>query len=170
MGAEVEHTDTNDVAAVELRHAAFLPVWITDLAAPDALVPFGRAVNLPLIGGMTGPIVALNLLPLLLTVAFFVQQKFSPTAAAAGSGQQAATQKQMMYMMPAFMLLIFYNAPSGLTLYIMASSLVGVCEQHFIRKHLKHREEEKQAAEVVVKTRVRGKKKKKAKPMYRHMR
>jgi YidC/Oxa1 family membrane protein insertase len=157
-------------AAVELRHAAFLPVWITDLAAPDALVSFSGSVEVPLLGGLIGPIASLNLLPLLLTVAFFLQQKFSPTSAAAGTDQQAATQKQMMYMMPAMMLLFFYNAPSGLTLYIMTSSAVGVVEQYFIRRHLQHREVEQQATETLVRTRLRGKRKKKSKPFFRHMR
>ncbi len=157
-------------AAVELRHAAFLPVWITDLAAPDALVSFSRSVEVPLLGGLIGPITGLNLLPLLLTVAFFLQQKFSPTSAGAGTDQQAATQKQMMYMMPVMMLLFFYNAPSGLTLYIMTSSAVGVVEQYFIRRHLRHRQDEQQATETLVPTRLRGKRKKKPKPFFRHMR
>jgi len=41
--------------SVELRHAAFLPIWLTDLAAPDAL--FTLPVSLWLIGNQ------LNLLP-----------------------------------------------------------------------------------------------------------
>ncbi|MCD6303665.1 MAG: membrane protein insertase YidC, partial [Planctomycetes bacterium] len=60
-------------AAVELRHAAFLPVWITDLAAPDALVRWSGAISLPLVGGLMGPLRSFNLLPLLLTVAMFLQ-------------------------------------------------------------------------------------------------
>jgi len=153
-------------AAVELRHAAFLPVWITDLAAPDALIPLGSTINIPLIGGMTGPIVALNLLPILLTVAMFLQQKFSPQAAAATSDQQASTQKQMMYIMPVFMLLIFYNRPSGLTLYIMASTFAGVGEQYFIRRHIRQREADEAAMETKVAMpgkRFRGQKPKKPK-------
>lgn len=38
------------------------------------------------------------------------------------------------------MLLIFYNMPSGLNLYIMFSSLFGAIEQHRIRKHIKEQE------------------------------
>ncbi|KKL10935.1 hypothetical protein LCGC14_2550850, partial [marine sediment metagenome] len=66
-------------ASVELRHAAFLPVWITDLAAPDALIDFGKVL---FVFPMVGPISSFNLLPLLLAVAMFLQQKYSPQAAA----------------------------------------------------------------------------------------
>ena len=47
----------------------------------------------------------------------------------------------MMYVMSAMMILFFYNAPSGLTLYIMASNFFGLLEQHRIRKHLREEEE-----------------------------
>jgi len=136
-------------AAVELRHASFLPFWITDLAAPDALVDFGgKVVKIPLIGSFTGPITSFNLLPLLLAVAMALQQKFSPSTP--GSDQQAKTQKNMMYFMTGFFLLVFYNAPSGLTMYIMASTFAGVAEQYVIRKHIR----EKEAAEAATETRV----------------
>ena len=155
-------------ATVALRHEAFLPVWITDLAAPDALIKFA-----PLMGGysfpMVGQITSFNLLPILLGVAMFFQQKFSPQAAAATSEKQA-TQKQMMYFMTVFFLLIFYNMPSGLNLYIMTSTFAGVAEQYFIRKHIR----ERQAAEAAVETKVsipgkhfRGQKPKKPKPPFK---
>ena len=157
-------------AAVELRHAAFLPVWITDLAAPDALIPFGRAVKIPLIGAMMGPIQGFNLLPILLAVAMALQQKFMPSPTA--GGQQARQQRNMMYFFTGFLLLIFYNAPSGLTLYIMASTFAGVAEQYVIRKHIR----EKEAAEAAVETRVsvpgkrfRGQKPKKPTGPFRFM-
>jgi len=133
-------------ASVELRHAAFLPIWITDLAAPDALIPFGKVLfNFP----MVGPVLSFNLLPILLSVGMALQQKFTPSPAAAG-GQQAATQKQMMYFMTGFMLLIFYNAPSGLTMYIMTSTFAGVAEQVIIRKHLRDRDAAEAAAETQI--------------------
>jgi len=86
--------------------------------------------------------------------------------------QQEKTQKQMMYFMTGFFLLIFYNAPSGLTLYIMASTFAGVAEQYYIRKHIRERD----AAEAAVETRVsmpggrfRGQKPKKPKGPFRFM-
>ena len=134
-------------AAVELRHAAFLPVWITDLAAPDAMISWETPFLLPLIGNMVGPVRSFNLLPVLLTVAMFLQTKFNPQMAQPAAEanpeklkQQETQKKMMMYMMPAMMLLFFYNAASGLTLYIMTSTFAGLAEQYVIRKHIKARE------------------------------
>ena len=141
-------------AAVELRHAAFLPVWITDLAAPDALISWQAPVILPLIGGFVGPVRSFNLLPLLLTVAMFLQTKFNPQMSqpsAAASPEQEKQKKMMQVMMPAMMLLFFYNAASGLTLYIMTSTFAGVAEQFIIRKHIRAREAAEAAAVTTVK-------------------
>ena len=141
-------------AAVGLRHARFLPIWITDLAGPDALIRFGWSFELPLIGGMTGPISSFNLLPLLLVVAMWLQMKFNPSMAqtpATASPEQDAQKKMMQYMMPAMMLLFFYNAASGLTLYIMTSTFAGVFEQQIIRRHIRDRE----AAEAAIVTTVK---------------
>ena len=159
-------------ASVLLRHAPFLPVWITDLAAPDALIPFAK----PLMDGysfpMIGQITSFNLLPILLGVAMFFQQKFSPQAAASSAtgGQKGASQKQMMYFMTGFFLLIFYNMPSGLNLYIMTSTFAGVAEQYFIRKHIRERQEAEDAVETKVAMpgkRFRGQKPKKPKGPFR---
>ena len=130
-------------AAVELRHAGLLPFWITDLAAPDALFAFGT--DIPVIGS------TFNLLPILLTVAMFLQAKMNPATAGAASPEQATQQKMMRYMMPGMMLMIFYNAPSGLSLYVMTSISAGVLEQIIIRKHIA----EKEAAEAAATTTVR---------------
>jgi membrane protein insertase Oxa1/YidC/SpoIIIJ len=54
----------------------------------------------------------------------------------AASPEQQAQKKMMQFMMPGMMLLFFYQAPSGLTLYIMTSTFVGVAEQRFIRRHI----------------------------------
>jgi len=137
-------------AAIELRHSAFLPVWITDLAAPDALVTW-PAITVPLLGWQ---ITSFNLLPILLTVAMYLQAKLNPsmtgqTATATPEAQKQ--QKMMRVMMPVMMLLIFYKAPSGLTLYIMASTFFGVAEQFVIRKHIR----EKEATEAALETTVR---------------
>ena len=37
--------------------------------------------------------------------------------------------------------LMLYNAPSGLNLYIMTSTFVGVIENHYIKKHIREKEE-----------------------------
>ena len=135
--------------SIELRHAAFLPVWIVDLAAPDSLVTFSHPLSVPLVSLLMGPLHGLNLLPLLLTVAMFLQTKLTPTQAAA-TPEAAKQQKMMMYMMPAMMLFIFYTAPSGLTLYIMASTFAGVAEQYVIRGHIRKQEALEAAAEQTI--------------------
>ena len=119
-------------ATTDLRHAAFLPVWIVDLAAPDKLFPFG--VDLPLIGGY------LNLMPLLLGAAMYWQMKLSPQSPGASSPDQEKQQKMMQMMFPIMMPVMFYHMASGLTLYFLASTFFGAAESHYIRKHIEARE------------------------------
>lgn len=141
---------------VDLRHAAFLPVWINDLAAPDALISW-PPVQVPLLSGLIGPISGLNVLPLLLTVVMYFQAKFGPGSAQAQvSAEQAQQQKIMRFMMPVMMLLFFYNAPSGLTLYIMSSTGIGTIEQWRIRKHIREEDEVQAAQETQVKVSGKG--------------
>lgn len=131
-------------STVEMRHAPFDGYWIKDLAAPDALISFGRAVDIPLVSYLTGPIHSFNLLPILLTVTMYLQQRFMPKASAAVATQaseQLAQQQKMMNFMTIFFGLMFYSAPSGLNLYIMASNLGGILEQWRIRKHIEVLEE-----------------------------
>ena len=141
--------------AINLRHAAFLPagwvdwmpwrtIFLQDLAQPDSLVlwstPFflpGR--DIPLLGWlissiqnmMGGGITSFNLLPLLMAFAMYLQQRFTPTPS---TGPQAKQQKQMMVFMTAFLLVVLYSAPAGLCLYILTSSLLGFCEQRYLKK------------------------------------
>jgi len=128
--------------AVELRHAPFF-LWINDLAGADNItaylaggLPEKPLVTLPLLGAIWG----LNILPILLGVASFLQQKFTPSAGAAASPQAAQTKKMMYFMMAIFPLML-YGAPSGLNLYIMTSTFVGVIENHYIKEHIRKQEE-----------------------------
>jgi len=152
-------------ASIDLRGAPFLPFWITDLSVPDALVRFAT-VTVPLLGWK---IKSLNLLPLLMGVAMYLQQKLMPRqAAAATNPQMAQQQKMMMIMMPLFLPLVLYNAPSGVNLYIMASTFAGVFEQYVIRKHIREKEEAESKGLVAVTSKTGGKvKKKKPKPFYK---
>jgi len=152
-------------ASIDLRGAPFLPFWITDLSAPDALVRFS-AVTVPLLGWK---IDSLNLLPILMGVAFYLQQKLMPSQAAASANpQMAQQQKMMMIMMPLMFPLLLYKAPSGLNLYIMSSVFAGVIEQYVIRKHIREKEQVESKGLVAVTSKTGGKvKKKKPKPFYR---
>ncbi len=161
---------------VAVRHHGLFPAgwhWLTDLSAPDRLIPFSlfgltEPIQIPLLNRMIGGIDAFNLLPILVTIAMYLQMKRSTSQSMAAANPQAKQQqKMMMYMMPVMMLLFFYNAPTGLNLYIMASTFGGLIEQHFIRKHLKEAEAKAAEKTVTTTTKVTGKfgpKKKKPKP------
>ena len=157
-------------ASIDLRGAAFLPFWITDLSAPDALFPLPAATEaIPFIGSFLGT--SFNLLPILLGISMFLQQKLmSSSSATAASSQAAQQQKMMMWMMPIMMLVFLYRAPSGLNLYIMASTAGGVFEQYVIRKHIREREARESIGLVSVTSKTGGKlKKKKPKPPFKTM-
>jgi YidC/Oxa1 family membrane protein insertase len=151
--------------SIDLRGAPFLPFWITDLSAPDALISW-TPFAIPFLGWHIGGI---NLLPILMGVAFYLQQKLMPAQASAPSNpQMAQQQKIMMIMLPLIMPLALYNAPSGVNLYIMASTFAGVIEGYVIKKHIREREEQEAKGVVPVTSKTGGKvKKKKPKPFFR---
>jgi len=151
-------------ASIDLRGAAFLPFWITDLSAPDALFRF-PAFTLPLFGKLD----SFNLLPILMGVAFYLQQKLMPSPPAANP-QAAQQQKMMQIMLPLMFPLMLYKGPSGVNLYIMASTFAGVIEQQVIRKHIEQKEEAEAQGLVSVTSKTGGKvKKKKPKPFFKNM-
>jgi YidC/Oxa1 family membrane protein insertase len=152
-------------ASIDLRGAAFLPFWITDLSVPDALVRFST-LTVPLLGWK---IESLNLLPLLMGLAFYLQQQLMPSQASASTNPQMAQQQKMMkIMMPLLFPLMLYKAPSGVNLYIMSSTFAGVIEQHVIRKHIREKEEADSKGLVAATSKTGGKvKKKKPKPFYK---
>jgi YidC/Oxa1 family membrane protein insertase len=152
-------------ASVELRGEPFLPFWITDLSSPDAIFRF-KAFTIPL---LNAEIESFNLLPLLLGVSFYLQQKLTPQTAAGADPRVAQQQKMMLWMMPIMMLVFLYNAPSGLNLYIMASTFGGVIEQYVIRKHIREKQEAEAEGRIPVTSKTGGKiKKKKPKPFFKN--
>jgi membrane protein insertase Oxa1/YidC/SpoIIIJ len=87
---------------------------------------------------------------------------------AATNPQLAQQQKIMMIMMPLMFPLMLYNAPSGVNLYIMASTFGGVIEQYFIKKHIKEKEEQEAQGLIPATSKTGGKvKKRKPKPFWR---
>jgi YidC/Oxa1 family membrane protein insertase len=152
--------------SIALRGAMFLPFWITDLSAPDALVTWPPIV-IPFLGWT---IHSLNLLPILMGVAFYLQQKIMPMQqpTASSNPQMAQQQKIMSIMMPLLFPLMLYNAPSGVNLYIMTSTFGGVIEQYVIKKHIQEKEEQEAQGQVSATSKTGGKfKKKKPKPFFR---
>ncbi len=135
---------------IDMRHEPFM-LWIHDLTAPDALIRFADPVHVPILSSMTGPITSFNLLPILVSLSMFMQQKLMPKPKPAPGPQsdqseQAAQMQKMMPYMTLVFGLFFYNMPSGLNLYIGASSVFGAIEQYRIRKHIE--ELKKQPAPV----------------------
>jgi YidC/Oxa1 family membrane protein insertase len=103
--------------SIELRGAPFIG-WITDLSAKD---PY-------------------YILPVLMGVSMFAQQKLTGMGAASGSQQDQA--KMMSWLMPVFLTWIFASLPSGVVLYWFTFNVVTAGQQLLIKK--------KQAAAVVV--------------------
>ena len=109
---------------VEFKGANFL--WIKDLSVPDRL--FLLDFNLPLIGN------EINLLPLLMIVIMFFQQKFSSRNITITDPAQLQQQKMMMIIMPLFLGFIFYKFASGLTLYFTMFYIFSTLTQWKISK------------------------------------
>ncbi|MCK4871834.1 MAG: YidC/Oxa1 family insertase periplasmic-domain containing protein [Phycisphaerales bacterium] len=135
--------------AIDLRHeSAFFGVFqmfngwefLGDLSHPDGFIPFSKTFSgIPLLGDVS----SLNILPLLMGVIFYLQQKYMTPTAAAMSKEQETQQKIMKIMMVVMFPLFLYNAPSGLTLYILTSSTTSVFESRYIRAHIKEMELDK---------------------------
>lgn len=132
----------------ELRQASFLwdMTWIRDLSKPDYLIRFGETINLPFGLHLDG----INLLPVLMSGIFYIQTSIQNNLQPATTPEQQQ-QKTMMKWMSTFLFPLFlYNGPSGLNLYILTSTLVGVIESKIIRDHIKQREAAEKASGPVV--------------------
>jgi YidC/Oxa1 family membrane protein insertase len=107
---------------IELRRAPFV-LWIKDLSAPDvvARLPF----SLPFIGD------AVSLLPILMGVAMFVQQKMQTT-----DPKQAA----MTYMLPVVFTVLFFRFPSGLVLYWLVNNVLTIGHHYLMDRADRRRE------------------------------
>jgi YidC/Oxa1 family membrane protein insertase len=94
------------------RQAGFLGI-IKDLSGPDHIIP---------IGGTSG----FNLLPVLMGVTMFIQQKKTVTD---------PKQKFMSYFMSIFMIYIFYNLSAGLNLYYFMFNILTIAQDIIIKKN-----------------------------------
>lgn len=110
--------------SIELRGAKFL--WIRDLSIPENVrLPF----TLPLIGN------TINILPILMLVAMFFQQRLSTKMTSmAQTDEQRQQQKIMAIMMTVMFGFIFYNFPSGLVLYWFGNTVIMTGFQMFFSK------------------------------------
>jgi len=95
--------------SIELRGTPFLG-WITDLSAKD---PY-------------------YVLPVLMGISMFAQQKLTGIGGAGGAQQDQA--KMMAWMMPLLLTWIFASLPSGVVLYWLTFNILTALQQVLIRK------------------------------------
>ena len=117
---------------VSAGSATLFGQFLGDLSKPDHFIEFASPVNI-WITDITG----FNILPLFMGVIFYIQQKYmSPPPNPNMSDEQMKQQKIMKVMMVVLFPIMLYPAPSGLTLYILTSSSIGILEGRQIRKHI----------------------------------
>ncbi len=159
---------------IHLRHAPFDGWWIRDLSAPDAFIRFDPPVDvpilsaIPLLGWMFSGVRSINILPVLMGVSMWLQQKYMPkphldaakeaARQRAESGQpakpasgmspeeQIRQQQMIAYMMSIMFPLMFYSMPAGLNLYWLATNVFGIGESLLIKRQLD--EEKRRRAEL----------------------
>lgn len=122
-----------------ISQSAFGVKWafLADLSEPDHFIPFGGSFRIPLLSDLfLGSIDGLNLLPLLLGVVFYIQQKYlMPPPAATMTPEQQTQQRITKIMMVVMFPLLMYNQPAALTLYFVVNSTLGILESRYIRQH-----------------------------------
>jgi YidC/Oxa1 family membrane protein insertase len=108
--------------------------FLGDLSSADHFFGELETPRRFLIWNVTG----INFLPILMGVIFYIQQKYmSPPPSPTMSQEQLQQQKLMKIMMVVMFPVMLYSAPSGLTLYILTSSCIGILESRYIRSHIK---------------------------------
>lgn len=94
------------VESVEMRQAPFA-LWLNDLSSPDPYF----------------------ILPILMAGAMFIQQRLNPTS-------PDPVQAKVMMFMPIFMSALFIFLPSGLVLYYVMNTALGVLQQWNINRRI----------------------------------
>jgi YidC/Oxa1 family membrane protein insertase len=92
--------------AIEIRHAPFM-LWIMDLSKADPYL----------------------VLPLLMGVSMYAQQRMTPTTA-------DPVQARIFRFMPVMFTFIFLSLPSGLVLYWFVNNLLGIAQQVVINRQV----------------------------------
>ena len=109
----------------DLRGAMFIPGWIPDLSAPEAIWTFPDGFKLPLLNWT-----ALRALPFVYVGSQLIYSKVTQNP-----GQQSNMQmKMMLFVMPIVFFFILYDVPSGLLIYWIFSNLLTLVQQVIINK------------------------------------
>ncbi|GMU90961.1 MAG: membrane protein insertase YidC [Candidatus Hydrogenedentota bacterium] len=111
-------------SAYELRGAPFA-LWIKDLSEPDKLLHIPPLHVVPIFGPY---IQYINVLPFLGALAMILSVKLTPMQ----NPIQNPQQKMMMTLMPIVFSVFCYPLASGLNLYILVSTLLGIAQNYLI--------------------------------------
>ncbi|QCO55244.1 membrane protein insertase YidC [Pseudorhodobacter turbinis] len=118
---------------LELRHAPFFG-WLNDLSAPDSSSLFNLFGALPWAAPEPGTMMALvfiGVLPLLLGVSMWLQQKLNPTPT-------DATQAMIFAWMPWVFMFMLGSFASGLVVYWITNNVITFTQQFIIMKSHGH--------------------------------
>lgn len=111
------------LVAIEMRHQPFV-LWLHDLSAPDPLTP----LNLfGLLAWQPPAIIAIGVLPILLGITMYVQQKLNPAV-------MDPVQQQVFAIMPWVFMFIMAPFAAGLQLYWTVNNLVSIAQQWYMLK------------------------------------
>ncbi|WP_460272548.1 membrane protein insertase YidC [Celeribacter sp. ULVN23_4] len=119
---------------IELRHAPWVG-WIRDLSAPDpssilnlfGLLPYAAPDHTSMLGFLS-----LGILPILLGISMWLQQKLNPAPT-------DASQAMIMAWMPWVFMFMLGNFASGLVLYWIANNTITFTQQYLIMWSHGHR-------------------------------
>ena len=114
---------------IELRHAPFVG-WIRDLSAPDPSSIFNLFGLLPWAAPEPGSILALifiGLLPILLGISMWLQQKLNPAPT-------DPTQAMVFAYMPWVFMFMLGGFASGLVIYWIANNMITFAQQYIIMR------------------------------------
>lgn len=107
--------------SVEMRHQPFI-LWLKDLSAPDPLTPVNLFGLLP----FTPPsFLAIGVLPILLGITMWLQQKLNPAP-------MDEVQKQVFGIMPWIFMVIMAPFAAGLQLYWTVSNILTIAQQKWL--------------------------------------
>ncbi len=114
---------------IELRHAPWFG-WIKDLSAPDpssilnlfGVLPFAAPDPQSLLG-----IISLGILPILLGISMWLQQKLNPAPT-------DPTQAMIFAWLPWVFMFMLGTFASGLLLYWIANNMITFAQQYYIMR------------------------------------
>ncbi len=119
---------------LELRHAPFFG-WLNDLSAPDSSSLFNLFGLLPWAGPAVGSITALifiGVLPILLGITMWLQQKLNPAPA-------DPVQQQIFAWMPWVFMFMLGGFASGLVVYWITNNTITFVQQYLIMRSHGHK-------------------------------